>query len=266
MARGPGRDRGSRKHVLDLLEGNDFRERLQRVFNGTAVRLAESPLPQPIGRGGSKEWAEYDIETYLSRRPIEGWSSELPQCWWIKGRGNRPKWDLLCHARVFDEPGLLLAEAKAHEGELGWPGKRLSPSAKLASKDNHARIAGCVKQANDALDKLCDGVFGLDMHSHYQLGNRIAYAWKLAHLGLHVVLLYLGFTDDQYFHADYIRDDAHWQRVMGGYFQGVIPQQFPEKVHTLSSGGSLQLLVRSLRVAEVSTRAATTDTDGENPL
>ena len=50
-------------------------------------------------------------------------------------------------------PGLLLVEAKAHEGELDWAGKRLSPSAKLASKDNHARIAGCIKEANTALNE-----------------------------------------------------------------------------------------------------------------
>lgn len=96
-------------------------------------------------------------------------------------------------------------------------------------------------------------MFDLDVSRHYQLANRVAYAWKLADLGLPVVLLYLGFTGDTYFDADYIRDDAHWQRVIGGYMQGVVSQQFPERVHTLASGGSVQMLVRSLPVAEVST-------------
>ena len=181
-----------------------------------------------------------------------GWSGEMPSCWWVTGRGTRPTWDLLCHPIVSEKPGLLLVEAKAHEGELDWAGKRLQPSAKLASKVNHAQIADCIRETNVALNKLCDGVFGLDVDSHYQLANRIAYAWKLADLGLPVVLLYLGFTHDNYF-DDYIRDDAHWQRVMGGYMQGVVPQQFPERVHNLASGGSLQMLVRCLRVPERST-------------
>jgi hypothetical protein len=156
--------------------------------------------------------------------------------------------------RVSETPGLLLMEAKAHEGELDWPGKHLSPSANLASKKNHAQIAGCIHEANSALNKLCDGNFNLKVSSHYQLANRVAYAWKLADLGLPVVLLYLGFTGDTYFRGDYFHDDAHWQRVMGGYLQGVVSQQFPQRVHKLN-GGSIQMLIRSLKVAEVSTRA-----------
>jgi hypothetical protein len=40
----------------------------------------------------------------------------------------------------------------------------------------------------------------------------------------------LSATGDTYFRADYLRDDAHWQRVVGGYLQGVMPQQFPERL------------------------------------
>lgn len=253
MATGPRRDRGSRKHVLDLLERGEFGARMAQAFTGAPVRLADPPCPRPTSRKDKSQWSEDDAETYLKRHPVKGWPGSLPSCWWVKGRGTRPTWDLLCQVLVSDKPGLLLVEAKAHEGELDWAGKRLSPSAKLASKVNHAQIAGCVKEADAALNKLCDGVFDLDVSRHYQLANRVAYAWKLADLGLPVVLVYLGFTGDTYFNADYIRDDAHWQRVMGGYLQGVVPQQFPEQVHTFASGGSLQMLVRSLPVIEIST-------------
>lgn len=252
MATGPKRDRGSRRHVLDLLELGEFGARMTRVLAGTTVRLPESPCPQPSDRGCKGGWTEYDAETYLSRRPVPGWAGSLPSCWWVNGRGTRPTWDLLCHVLVSDRPGLLLVEAKAHEGELDWAGKRLSPTAKVASKDNHARIAGCIKESATALNRLFDGVFDLNVGSHYQLANRVAYAWKLADLGLSVVLLYLGFTGDTYFDSDYIRDDAHWQRVVGGYMQGVLPQQFPERVHALASGGTHQMLVRSLPVLAVS--------------
>lgn len=252
MTTGPRRDRGSRKHVLDLLERGAFAARMAQVFTGTPVSLADSPCPQPASRKDKSEWGEYDAEAYLKCRPVKDWAGSLPSRWWVKGRGTRPTWDLLCHVLVSGKPGLLLVEAKAHEAELDWAGKRLSPSPPLASKDNHAQISGCIREADAALNKLCDGVFDLDVSSHYQLANRVAYAWKLADLGLPVVLLYLGFTGDTYFHADYIRDDAQWQRVMGGYLQGVVPPQFPERLHPLTGGGSLQMLVRSVPVAEVS--------------
>lgn len=252
MTTGLKRDRGSRKHVLDLLEGCEFGARMALALAGTPVRLADAPCPRPTSRKNKAEWSEDDAETYLTRHPVKGWSGSLPACWWVKGRGTRPTWDLLCHVLVSEKPGLLLVEAKAHESELDWVGKRLSPSAKLASKNNHTQISDCIKDADVALNKLCDGVFNLDVRSHYQLANRIAYAWKLADCGLPVVLLYLGFTGDSYFKGDYIRDDPHWQRVMGGYLQGVVSQQFPERVHDLYSGGSIQLLVRSLPVAYVS--------------
>lgn len=253
MATGPSRDRGSRKHVLDMLELTEFEAKMGTVLAGTVVHLAVPALPRPTSRKCEADWSEDDAETYLKRHSVKGWTGTLPSCWWVAGRGTRPTWDLLCHVLVSDKPGLLLMEAKAHEGELDWAGKKLSPSAKLASKDNHARIAGCIREADAALNKLCDGVFNLDVGNHYQLVNRVAYAWKLASLGLPVVLVYLGFTGDTYF-ADYLRDDAHWQRVMGGYMQGVVSQQFPERVYSLPGGGSLQMLIRSLPVAGVSKR------------
>ena len=254
MATGPTRDRGSRKHILDLLERGGFEAKMRQVLAGTNVRLTEQPCARPVSRKNKADWAEYDAEKYLKRHPVQGWAGALPSCWWVKGRGTRPTWDLLCHVLVSDRPGLLLTEAKAHEGELDWAGKRLAPSAKRASKDNHAQIAGCISEANTALNKLCDGVFNLDVSSHYQLANRISYAWKLAELGLPVVLLYLGFTGDRYF-DDYFRDDAHWQRIMGGYMQGVVSQQFPERTLDLPCGASLQMLIRSVPVAEISPRA-----------
>jgi hypothetical protein len=254
MANGPSRDRGSRKHILDLLEGGDFGAQMAIVLNGTPVHLVDPPLQQPASRKCKADWCEYDAEKYLSRHPVRGWAGSLPSCWWVKGQRTRPTWDLICHVQVSEAPGLLLTEAKAHEGELDWPGKRLSASATVASKANHVQIAHCIQEANSALNNLCDGLFNLNVNSHYQLANRITYAWKLASLGLPIVLLYLGFIGDTYFIADYFQNDAHWQRVMGGYLQGTVSQQFPERVHKLNAG-SLQMLVRSLPVAEISTRA-----------
>lgn len=250
----PNRDRGSRKHILDILERNELSVTLARAFGGTEIRSSREPLPQPVNRGPQAAWREFDVETYLSAHSIPNWLGSLPRDWWLKGRGTRPTWDLICQIEVQDKHGLLLVEAKAHEGEFDWKGKRLPPSASVGSENNLAQISGCIQEANAALNRACDGPFNLSVGSHYQLANRMAYLWKLANLGLPVVLLYLGFLGDSYFASDYFRDDAHWQRAMGGYLQGVVVQRFAERVWTLDGGGSMQMLIRSLPVIEVSNR------------
>ena len=254
MDTGPSRDRGSRKHVLDWLERGDFHRLARGLFEGTNVRLADTPHQQPRDRASAEGYRELDLETYLRRHPIEFDAGTFPQDWWVDGRGTRPTWDLLCHVLVSEKPGVLLVEAKAHESELDWEGKQLQSTAKLASKKNHSKIASCIEEAQAAFQNRFDGLFQLSIDSHYQLANRLAYAWKLADLGVPTVLLYLGFNGDKYFTHDYIRDDRHWQRVMGGYIQGVVPHHFPERVHELGKGGSIQMLVRSLPVFEESTR------------
>jgi hypothetical protein len=225
---------------------------LNQLLTGSGATIAAAPFPQPAGRRNKADWQEYYVEQYLTSRPIPGWSQSMPSAWWVNGGGTRPTWDLLCHVEVNAQPGILLVEAKAHQGELHWPGKRLDPSASVLSNQSHAQIARCIVEANSALSRSCGGVFNLSACSHYQLANRMAYAWKLANLGLPVVLMYLGFIGDTYFKGDYIRDDWHWQRVMGGYLQGVIPQQFPEQAHPVGGSGSVRFLVRSYSVQSVS--------------
>src|SRR5215213_5063614 len=66
----------------------------------------------------------------------------------------------------------------------------------------------------------------LTADSHYQLANRLASGYKVASVGVPVVLLYLGFTGDTYF-GDHVRDAAHWQQLMRGYLQGVVPSNRP---------------------------------------
>jgi len=63
----------------------------------------------------------------------------------------------------------------------------------------------------------------LDRDSHYQLANRLAFTWKLATLGIPVVLLYLGFTGDEGIAdaGEPIRDDAHWRTLFAGHARDV---------------------------------------------
>ena len=58
----------------------------------------------------------------------------------------------------------------------------------------------------------------LDRDSHYQLANRLAFKWKLATLGIPVVLLYFTGRDEGIADAgEPILDDAHWQALSPGH-------------------------------------------------
>jgi len=48
------------------------------------------------------------------------------------------------------------------------------------------------------------------------------------------------------------RDNDHWQRVMGGYMQGILTRSFPETPLEFARCGSMIILVRSLPIMEVS--------------
>jgi hypothetical protein len=168
--------------------------------------------------------------------------------WWLGSRP--PSWDLLSTCKVGDRNGVLLVEAKAHEGECQYEGKELEPWAPIRSKRNHQQIDLCLKEAEDGLNAACDGVFRLSTDSHYQLANRVAHMWKLASCGLPVVLLYLGFTGDTSFKRDCLVDADHWQRVMGAYMKGVVPLAFPRRAVQLENGGSIQMLIKSLPIGQ----------------
>jgi hypothetical protein len=113
------------------------------------------------------------------------------------------------------------------------------------SKRNHDNISDQISQASAGLMKSCGPGFNLSINSHYQLANRLTYLWKMAECGVPTVLLYLGFTGDDSFKG-YLRDDRHWQRVMGGYMQGIVPHSLPDQRHVFRNGTPIHLLVRSL--------------------
>ncbi len=141
--------------------------------------------------------------------------------------------------------GLLLVEAKAHESGLDWKGKR-ALSAETDSPQawaNDGRIRAAIAEAQDWFSQVA-GPTALTADSHYQLANRLASAYKVASVGVPVRLLYLGFIGDTYF-DDYLRDADHWQQLMRGYLQGVVPSDLPGRALPHTSGGSLLSLERS---------------------
>ena len=62
------------------------------------------------------------------------------------------------------------------------------------NKANHNQIGDAIQQANHGLEPLLPG-WDLSRDSHYQLSNRFAWSWKIASMGVPVVLVYLGFLN-----------------------------------------------------------------------
>ncbi len=243
--------RGSRLHLLDLLDLGrpGFTEVMNGLLGDSPFKLHEQSDWSPLGHQDSRECY---LHKFCRDRCHGLFNYEPLMGWWVPEPWRPPTWDLIATGRVGDKFGILLVEAKANEKEFDWGGKRLAPSASIGSKQNHGQITSCIQEANDALNGLCDGIFNLSIRSHYQLVNRAAHLWKLASCGIPVVLLYLGFTGDTYF-SDCIMTDDHWQRAMGGYIQGVVPQGFIDRpAISTANGGTAQFLVKSRRVQRVS--------------
>ena len=110
--------------------------------------------------------------------------------------------DIASACEIEGKSGLLLVEAKAHENELSYSGKS-SPGVSVNSQGNHQQIGQAIAEANAGLELAAGNPWGISRDSHYQLSNRFAWAWKLASLGVPVVLVYLGFLNALAFPHDF---------------------------------------------------------------
>ena len=181
--------------------------------------------------------------------------------WWLGGRrGNVPNWDLACQATFAGEDGerrgIILVEAKAHEGELGSVGKSCADPESSDSQANHERIGIAIGQAAEALGER------ISRDSCYQFSNRIATSWRLATsqlsdpseppLKIPCILIYLGFTGDEGMGDRYLVDGADWKRVLDEHIQNVFSvDRFDSKL--LPDGEApFWLLRRTLPVSRLS--------------
>ena len=119
------------------------------------------------------------------RRQVTGWWLE------VVARANTPNWDVASTCHIGQRPGLMLVEAKAHAAELSCAAKPKPRTSNGEKNDRRTRAA--MAEANGALNRILPG-WRLSCDSHYQMANRFAWAWKLASIGVPVVLMYLGFT------------------------------------------------------------------------
>lgn len=90
----------------------------------------------------------------------------------------------------------------------------------------------------------------LSKDENYQFCNRIAFSWKLASIGVPVVLVYLGFLGDERIaqgQQDQIPTDEDWQRIICAKTQNNFPSAMWEK-EIICGAASFWLLVKSLNV------------------
>lgn len=144
--------------------------------------------------------------------------------WWLEVAGPTswtPLWDVAGTCSIEGRDGLILVEAKAHSNELSTSGKQ-KPRSENGRK-NHERIGSAIAQANVELRRAAGGSWALSRDNRYQLSNRFAWSWKLASLGVPVILIYLGFLRAREMMPDGapFRTEDDWEATLRGYARGV---------------------------------------------
>jgi hypothetical protein len=198
--------------------------------------------------------------------------------WWLAyphPKANTPNWDIAAVSRIGFKPGMVLVEAKAHDEEFV---NSKSPKEMLSttSVNNRLQIMRAIYEASDALAPVFPGLDLLqelrsgfadrvDLCSHYQLSNRVAFSWKLASMGLPVVLVYLGFVGDhgivdRRIERKPLEDESHWRVVFTEYALPVFGSAFLENIleeKPINCGNaSMTILLRSKSVLEESPPSA----------
>ena len=216
--------------MLEWVAGERFVDDVQSLLEPFGGHF-ESTFPyRPLGPAKP---AEARLESFLPQAWPGTEFGRILLAWWLAphGRGNTPNWDLAASCHIGGKPGLLLVEAKAHEHELNSNGKK--PPRKTRSKEptpeawqNHARIGSAIAEAQQFLCGV-DQAFRISRDSNYQLSNRVAFAWKLASLGVPVILVYLGFVGDHGLSGScrWFRTAADWSQCFVRHASAVLPPE-----------------------------------------
>jgi len=167
---------------------------------------------QVVGEARLREWLEFLPN--INEVELTNWWLAVP-----KG-ANTPNWDIAATCTFGNGKGVMLVEAKAHEGEFSRAGKR-APTTTNGSL-NERRIGEAIAEANRAFGGQ-DAGWGLSRDRNYQLSNRFAWAWKLASLRVPVVLVYLGFLNAKEMGAGYFKTAGEWTACVLDHSQGVVP-------------------------------------------
>ena len=219
-----------------LMDGSpkEVADRLTQLVNLPCVSVSPSdewmPRGKPICENGHVDKTltnELDLIKPSELVP-ESIRSQLLS-WWLIVRSNRsrtPNWDIASTCTINDREGLILVEAKAHVSELSHAGKSRSNLKSGNSRKNHEQIGRAIDEANSGLMSVTGKQWNITRDSHYQLSNRFAWSWKLASLGVPVILLYLGFLNahDMADVADMFENAADWERALKKHSNGIVDE------------------------------------------
>ena len=168
--------------------------------------------------------------------------------WWLavrqhgRWRANTPNWDIANTCTIDSRPGVILVEAKAHHGEFG------SGKNQIKNLDNQRSISAAIADANRAMSHISTE-WNLVADSHYQLCNRFAWGWKVASLGLPVILVYLGFLNVTDMPGRLLLKTAEeWTDAVYLHAEGIVPRDAWDRALNVN-GTPLIPLIRSLPAA-----------------
>ena len=240
--------KGSRRCCLSITDGTPeaVAARLTDLIQPFAVVQSSNLVYFPKGFGGPQEAKLGETEGLLSDEQREAVTT-----WWLAVRehngyrANTPNWDVASSCTIEGRRGLVLIEAKAHSNELHSDGK-----PKKSNEDNDARIRSAIAEANDALNAVFPG-WNLSAASHYQLCNRFAWAWKVASLGVPVILIYLGFlnVEEMRKQGQLFKSDSDWSNAVYQHSKDVVPRAAWRRVLEVN-GTRLFPLIRSCEFPE----------------
>ena len=223
-----GKDRrGSRPRCVLLMDGSreEVADRLTRLVSFPGVVVSPDDRWMPYGKPMRKEDKSWDKTTAAEAR-LDRANCLLPseiqnklRKWWLAARGNTPNWDIASTCTIEGERGLLLVEAKAHGSELGE-----SDTCGSKNPANRERIRLAIAEAAAGLKSATGNPWSISRDDHYQLSNRFAWSWKLASLGIPVVLVYLGFLNAQDMKRSLFQSEADWDRVLNEYCEGIVDE------------------------------------------
>ena len=231
--------KGSRLRCLQLTSLHDD------IVADFLTKLVE-PHAQVSADGGWKPrgmLSPAEVELGVSPDFLSGSQREELLKWWLKVSATVPNWDIVANCTVDGTPGLLLVEAKAHPTEL----KEKDSSG--ATGENRAQIEGALAEAERQLNSLLPG-WKLSAGSHYQLSNRFAWAWKVASMGVPVVLVYLGFLDATEMLTDsrqILSSPEEWEARVREYSKDAVPPAAWNGALSVN-GTPLITLIRSAKV------------------
>jgi hypothetical protein len=244
--------------VLDWVETPGFLRELEVLVAPAPCRIPADAAYLPRSQAGA---VEARLDTFGRRVIPDSPAWDELRRWWLRHpRGaNTPNWDLAVSCEIAGRRGLILVEAKANIPELSAVGKvparetkPRSAESRQHSYENAEQIAEAIESAQRGLATQLPGI-AICRDTHYQLSNRLAFAWKLASCGIPTVLLYLGFTGDLGMKAA-LRDEAEWQSLFRSHLAGVCPSGIPE-VPIQTGAAEFWVLCRAKSVLALSPRA-----------